>query len=181
LLSACFEVSMTQHLFHGTNKPQYKRIHQVMYYHVWGVCVTNNNWFWIGWLDLLALRLQLQSIITAQNQWPPKSRSIPYWTTTVFSSIVTNDEWKIACDWIVGLPYEWRLTNALSFILVTWGETTRDSHLEHFMYNSAIIYVLFVATFTVALTLVRTYATRWEPFCFLPPFCPSWCCRWPLQ
>jgi hypothetical protein len=51
--------------------------------------MTNNNGFWIGWLDLLALLLQLQSIITAHNRWLPKTRSIPYWTT-VFSSTVTD-------------------------------------------------------------------------------------------
>jgi hypothetical protein len=53
---------------------------------VWG-SVTNNNGFWIGWLDLLALRLQLQSIITAHNQWLSKTRSIPYWTTSDFCMI----------------------------------------------------------------------------------------------
>jgi hypothetical protein len=57
--------------------------------------VTNNNRFWIGWLDLLALRLQLQSIITAHNRWLSQTRSIPYWTTSVFSSTVTNDERRI--------------------------------------------------------------------------------------
>jgi hypothetical protein len=29
-------------------------------------------------LDLLALLLQLQAIITAHNQWLPKTRAIPY-------------------------------------------------------------------------------------------------------
>jgi hypothetical protein len=56
---------------------------------VWG-SVTNNNSFWIGWLDLLARLLQLQSSITAHNQWLPKTRSIPYWTTSFFSSVVTD-------------------------------------------------------------------------------------------
>jgi hypothetical protein len=35
--------------------------------------VTNNNEFWIGWLDLFALLLQLQLIITARNQWLSKT------------------------------------------------------------------------------------------------------------
>jgi hypothetical protein len=52
--------------------------------------VTNNNGFWIGWFNLLALLLQLQSIVTAHNQWLLKTRSIPYWTTSVFSSTVTD-------------------------------------------------------------------------------------------
>jgi hypothetical protein len=34
--------------------------------------------------------LQLQPIITAHNQWLFKTRSIPYWTTSVFSSTVTD-------------------------------------------------------------------------------------------
>jgi hypothetical protein len=52
-----------------------------------GFCMANYNGFWTG-LDLLALLrvLQLQSIITAHNQWLPKTRSIPYWTMSVFSS-----------------------------------------------------------------------------------------------
>jgi hypothetical protein len=45
--------------------------------------VTNNNGFWVGWLDLLAL-------LYNYNQWLPKTRSIPYWTTSVFSSAVTD-------------------------------------------------------------------------------------------
>jgi hypothetical protein len=54
--------------------------------------VTNNNGLWIRWLDLLALLLQLQSVMTAHNQWLSKTRSIPYWITSVFSSTVMNDE-----------------------------------------------------------------------------------------
>jgi hypothetical protein len=52
--------------------------------------VTNSNGFWIGWLDLLPLLLQLQLITEAHNQWLPKTRSIPYWTTSVFSPAVTD-------------------------------------------------------------------------------------------
>jgi hypothetical protein len=36
--------------------------------------------------------LQLQSTMTAHNQWLTTTRSIPYWSTSVFSSIVMNDE-----------------------------------------------------------------------------------------
>jgi hypothetical protein len=39
--------------------------------------------------------LQLESIITARNQWFSTTRSIPCWTTSVFSSTVTNDERRI--------------------------------------------------------------------------------------
>jgi hypothetical protein len=60
--------------------------------------------------------LQLQSIITAHNQWLSKNRSIPYWTTSVFSSAVTDlvmiyesvtSSTATACEW---LPYECRMT-----------------------------------------------------------------------
>jgi hypothetical protein len=90
-----------------------------------GVGVTDNNGFWIRWLGLLALRLQLQPIITAHNQWLPKIRSIPYWSTCVFSSPVTNAEQKNKCS-LLELPSDlittpvWRMlswcTNELSFI-----------------------------------------------------------------
>jgi hypothetical protein len=44
------------------------------------------NRFWIGFIGT---SLQIQPIITAHTQWLPKTRSIPYWTTSVFSSTVT--------------------------------------------------------------------------------------------
>jgi hypothetical protein len=59
---------------------------------VWG-SVTNSNGFWIGWLDLLTLLLQLFLITINYNnshQWRSKTRSIPSWTTSVFSSTVTD-------------------------------------------------------------------------------------------
>jgi hypothetical protein len=51
----------------------------------------NNNGFWIRFIGT---SLQLQSIITAHSQWLPNTRSIPYWTTSVSSSNVMNDERK---------------------------------------------------------------------------------------
>jgi hypothetical protein len=41
-------------------------------------------------IGFIGTYLQLQSIITAHNQWLSKTRSIPYWTTGVFSSTVTD-------------------------------------------------------------------------------------------
>jgi hypothetical protein len=41
----------------------------------------------IGFIDT---SLQLQPIITAHNLWLPKTRPILYWTTSVFSSAVTD-------------------------------------------------------------------------------------------
>jgi hypothetical protein len=52
--------------------------------------MTKNSGLWIGWLALLALLLQLKPIITAHKQWLPKTRSVPYWTTCVFSSTVID-------------------------------------------------------------------------------------------
>jgi hypothetical protein len=34
--------------------------------------------------------LQLQPITAAHNQWLPRTRSVPYWTTSVFTSTVTD-------------------------------------------------------------------------------------------
>jgi hypothetical protein len=55
--------------------------------------VTNNNGFWIGWLDLLALLLQSLLITIALQQLTISDclRLAPFcWTVTVFSSIVTD-------------------------------------------------------------------------------------------
>jgi hypothetical protein len=43
-------------------------------------------------IGFIGTSLQLHSIMTAHNQWLSTTRSIPYWTTSVFSSTVTNDE-----------------------------------------------------------------------------------------
>jgi hypothetical protein len=77
---------------------------------VWG-SVTNNNGLWIGWLDLLALQLQLQSIITDHTQWLSKTRSISYWTMSVFCC---EDQRRIPCNWIMERPYEWITTKCYS-------------------------------------------------------------------
>jgi hypothetical protein len=41
-------------------------------------------------IGFIGTYLQLQSIMTAHHQWPSKTRSIPFWTTSVFSSTLTN-------------------------------------------------------------------------------------------
>jgi hypothetical protein len=55
--------------------------------------------------------LQLQSVMTAHNQWLSTTRSIPFWTTSVFSSTVTNGEWRIPAhtlNCLEGrLPQDW--------------------------------------------------------------------------
>jgi hypothetical protein len=56
--------------------------------------MKNNNGFWIGWLDLLTpsirISLNYNHLTTAHNRWLPKTRSIPYWTTSAFCSIVND-------------------------------------------------------------------------------------------
>jgi hypothetical protein len=41
-------------------------------------------------IGFIGTSLQLQAIKTAHNPWLPKTRSVPYWTTSVFSSAVTD-------------------------------------------------------------------------------------------
>jgi hypothetical protein len=41
-------------------------------------------------IGFIFLSFTVQPIITAHSQWLPKIRSIPYWTTSVFSSAVTD-------------------------------------------------------------------------------------------
>jgi hypothetical protein len=58
-----------------------------------GLCVTNITSSgldgWIYW-HCYYNYIELQSIITAHNRWLSKTRSIPSWTTSVFSSTVTD-------------------------------------------------------------------------------------------
>jgi hypothetical protein len=59
------------------------------YCHVSGVpyrIISVLDWM----IGFIGTYLQLQSIITADNQWLYKIRSIPRWTTSVFSSTVTD-------------------------------------------------------------------------------------------
>jgi hypothetical protein len=44
--------------------------------------------------------------MTAHNQWLPTTRSIPYWTTSVFSSAVTNAEQRINAHTLNSLTNE---------------------------------------------------------------------------
>jgi hypothetical protein len=41
-------------------------------------------------IGLIATYLQVQPLITAHNQWFPKTRSSPYWTRSAFSFTVTD-------------------------------------------------------------------------------------------
>jgi hypothetical protein len=72
-------------------------------------------------IGFIGTSLQLQSVITSHNQWLSKICSIPCWTTSVFSSTVTNEN-SLFTRWA---PSEWittpvwrisRFTNELSLI-----------------------------------------------------------------
>jgi hypothetical protein len=109
-----------------------------------GYSMTNNNGFWIWWLDLLALLLQLQSIINSSQSMTVSDslhslldyEHLPFCATDlvlIYESLRMIDEWRHTCDWIIELDYQWQLTNALSFI--TQGKPKRHHHLEHFIWN----------------------------------------------
>jgi hypothetical protein len=51
-------------------------------------------------IGFIGTSLQIQQIITVHNQWLLTNRSVPYWTTSVFSSAVTNVEWRNHCSHI---------------------------------------------------------------------------------
>jgi hypothetical protein len=65
--------------------------------------------------------LQLQTITTVHNQWLSMTRSIPYWTTGVFSSTVTNDERILLAHTLNFLKRrlsdEWILDESESYIM----------------------------------------------------------------
>jgi hypothetical protein len=58
----------------------------VMYAVFAWLIITGSGWM----IGFIGTYLQLQSNVTAHNQWLPKTRSIPYWATSVFSSTVTD-------------------------------------------------------------------------------------------
>jgi hypothetical protein len=94
--------------------------------------VTNNNGFWIGWLDLLEPLLQLQPIITVHSRWPPKTRSIPDWS--VFSSCYDKRRTKDP-------SFKWSELTRLQFR----GEPNISHHILQFLSNSVLL-SLFIAT-----------------------------------
>jgi hypothetical protein len=91
-------------------------------------------------IGFIGTSVQLQLIITAHNQGLSKTHSIPYWTTSVFSSAVidlvliyelvasctaiacwlTLHSWtsEFSYDWIFELPYECQMTE------LSWTELT---------------------------------------------------------
>jgi hypothetical protein len=98
-------------------------------------------------IGFIGTSLQLKSIMTVHNQWLSTTRSIPYWTTGVFSSAVTNDERRIIAHTLNSLNSYWtpnkefltneslEFTNELPFI--TARESNRDHRLQGFHYCSS--------------------------------------------
>jgi hypothetical protein len=71
--------------------------------------------------------LQLQSIMTDRNEWLSKTRFIPYWTTGIFSSTVTNDDQKIPAHTLNSLTSLSYITTDSQSVGLSclWGLTTR--------------------------------------------------------
>jgi hypothetical protein len=71
-------------------------------------------------MGFIGTSLQLQSLITAHNQWLSETRSIPSWTTSVYSSAEANGRWIISAHIL-----NWLLTS-----LTTQVESNRvESHV----------------------------------------------------
>jgi hypothetical protein len=96
----------------------------------------------VGFIDT---SLQLQSILTAHNQWLSKTRSIPYWTTSVFSSAVTNDERRITAHTLNCLERllsdEWRISR--DWNLLDWTNFQAD-RIWITISNASLILLLFI-------------------------------------
>jgi hypothetical protein len=91
------------------------------YCHEFRVYVTNNNGFWIGWLELLALLYSLNSLLDYE----------------CLLFCVTNDEQRIPL--LLNSP-------GLNYLP---GEPNLDDHLQQFVHYSVIICVLSVGTKSV--------------------------------
>jgi hypothetical protein len=123
-------------------------LHNVMYEEFAWLIITGSRLDdWIYWHSL-----QLQLIITAHNQWLLKTRSNSYWTTSVFTSAVTDlvliyetvtpsasvVRWLTLHSWTLNfwillrmyhwIPYEWRLRMpSLSQLGMNRRETTTSN------------------------------------------------------
>jgi hypothetical protein len=93
-------------------------------------------------IEFIGTFLQLKLIISAHNQWVPKTRSIPYWTTSVFHC----DEWRTKNHFPAELNEEWRLTNerTLPSVLtcspfITSGEPNRHHHVEQLVVILSVV------------------------------------------
>jgi hypothetical protein len=92
--------------------------------------VTNKNGFlikWFGFIDIFYSHGKLKSITTAHSRWLPRTRSIPYWNTSVFSSAMTD----------LVLIYE-SVTSSVSVVrwLILHSWTLNPNHLLTFLPNS---------------------------------------------
>jgi hypothetical protein len=111
---------------------------------------------WIYW------HLPLQSLITAHNQWLPKTRSFHYWTTSVFSSTATDLDliYESATSSTNAFSFtdeSWRLTQSITCPpFITWGEPNKD-HYPSPPHGSSTIPCLSVA----AETCVNSETTLW--------------------
>jgi hypothetical protein len=107
-------------------------------------------------IGFIGTSLLLQSIITVHNQWQPKTCSIPYWTTRVFSSAVTdlvliyesvtykslrtNDERRITCEWT--LESESHVTTDGRSASLSWNEAPIWSLQPDFYYCQTVATLL---------------------------------------
>jgi hypothetical protein len=108
---------------------------------------------------------QLQSITTVQNPWLPKTRSIPYWTTSVFPSTVTNflliyESVTSSASAVCRLTlHSWTLNYWTAFSILSWIESyvTTDGQPTSLSWNQApfwglrpdLYYCLAVAGFLI--------------------------------
>jgi hypothetical protein len=110
---------------------------------------------------------QLQSIMTAHNQWLSKTRSIPCWTTGVCSSTVINDERRITAHTLNCL--ERRLSDEL-FLRMNYDSfiTSRrpvGHHIEQLIVRPLSWKYLCLATcyLTTTCSLLFVAERKWFP------------------
>jgi hypothetical protein len=106
-------------------------------------------------IGFIGTSLQLQSIITAHNQWLSTTRSIPCWTTSVFSSTVTSDEQRISPEWIL-------LRVLMCSPFITLGEPNREHHIVQLSFCYNLCFVLCYGT-CLAIQQRRSYCWLRNP------------------
>jgi hypothetical protein len=118
-------------------------------------------------IGFIGTSLQLQSIMTAHTQWLSKACSIVFWTTSVFSSTMTNDE-SLLTHWTptecrikknLWRIFDWSLlllefTNELRFITATWPEYKSPCRTVNCPLLFCVVTGMLLLTFVAAETYV---------------------------
>jgi hypothetical protein len=117
--------------------------------------------------------IQLQSIIIAH-----KTHSIPYWTTSVFSSTVTNYKWRLTCDW-TELSFCNFEVNLIYITISNSSSITVSIHCHGYVFlvSCCLAMLIFVTLFSDAASKIGLSTCVREKWILVPSYVNS-CWLW---